>query len=47
MGYVNAALDDADVILFLVALEDKNDYPELIEMAQRANAPMLFIINKT
>ncbi len=47
MGYVNSALEDADVILFLVALEDKNDYPELIEMAQRANAPMLFIINKT
>jgi len=47
MGYVHTALNDADVILFLVALEDKNDYPELIEMAQRADAPVLFIINNT
>lgn len=47
MGYVHTALEDADVILFLVSLEDKNDYPELVEMALRANAPVLFIINKT
>lgn len=47
MGYVRTALDDADVILFMVALEDKNDYPELIEMAMRAEAPVIFLINKT
>lgn len=47
MGYVQTALEDADVILFMVALEDKNDYPQLIEMALRANAPVLFLINKT
>ena len=47
MGYVHSALDDADVILFLVALEDKNEYPELIEMAMRADAPLLFLVNKT
>ena len=47
MGYVKTALDDADVILFMVALEDKNDYPELIQMAQQAHAPMIFLINKT
>ena len=47
MGYVRTALEDADVILFMVALEDKNDYPELIEMAQKAEAPILFLINKT
>ncbi|WP_425392432.1 GTPase Era [Ekhidna sp.] len=47
MGYVRTALDDADVILFMVALEDKNEYPELIEMAQRAEAPVIFLINKT
>ena len=47
MGYVYSALEDADVIVFLVALEDKNDYPELIEMAQKVEAPMLFVINKT
>ena len=47
MGYVKTALEDADVILFMVALEDKNDYPQLIEMALHANAPVLFLINKT
>lgn len=47
MGYVRTALDDADVILFMVALEDKNEYPELIEMALQADAPVLFLINKT
>lgn len=47
MGYVRTALDDADVILFMVALEDKNEYPQLIEMAQNAEAPVIFLINKT
>lgn len=47
MGYVRTALDDADVILFMVALEDKNEYPELIDMALQAEAPVLFLINKT
>ncbi|MEQ8629401.1 GTPase Era [Ekhidna sp.] len=47
MGYVQTALDDADIILFMVALEDKNEYPELIEMAQKAQAPVIFLLNKT
>lgn len=47
MGFVRSALDDADVILLMVALEDKNDHPEVIEMVQRAGAPVIFIINKT
>lgn len=47
MGYVRTALDDADVILFMVALEDKNEYPELVEMALQSNAPVIFLINKT
>lgn len=46
MGYVRNALEDADIILFMVALEDKNDYPEIIRMALQTNAPVLFIINK-
>lgn len=46
MGYVRTALEDADIILFMVALEDKNDYPQLIEMAIDAEAPVIFIINK-
>ncbi len=47
MRYVKTALEDADVILFMVALEDKNEYPELIEMAQKSEVPVLFLINKT
>ena len=47
MGYVKTALEDADVILFMVALEDKNDYPQLVDMALKAKAPVLFLINKT
>lgn len=46
MGYVRTALDDADIILFMVALEDKNEYPELVEMALQAEAPVIFLINK-
>lgn len=46
MGYVHTALEDADVILFMVALEDKNDYPELVQMALQAQAPVIFLINK-
>lgn len=46
MGYVHTALDDADIILFMVALEDKDDYPELVQMALQAQAPVLFLINK-
>lgn len=47
MGYVKTALEDADIILFMVALEDKNEYPQLIEMALNAEAPVLFLVNKT
>ena len=46
MGYMKTALEDADVILFMTALEDKNDHPELVEMAMAAKAPVLFLINK-
>ncbi|GAB4238491.1 MAG: GTPase Era [Ekhidna sp.] len=47
MGYVRTALEDADVILFMVALEDKNAYPELVNMAMQSQAPVIFLINKT
>jgi len=47
MGYVREALEDADIILVMVALEDKNTYPEIINMAIKASAPTLFLINKT
>lgn len=47
MGYVKTALEDADIILFMVALEDKNEYPKLIEMVLKNEAPVLLLINKT
>ncbi|MEP5614066.1 MAG: GTPase Era [Cyclobacteriaceae bacterium] len=47
MGFVRNALQDADVILLMVALEDKNDHPEVIQMALQVGAPVLFLINKT
>lgn len=47
MGFVRNALEDADIILFMVALEDKNDHPEIIEMAIKTGVPIIFLINKT
>lgn len=46
MAYVNASLEDADLILYLVALEDKNEFPEMIEMAVRTGLPIIFLITK-
>jgi GTP-binding protein Era len=47
MGYVRSALEDADVIQLMVALEDKNDHPEVIEMAIKTGVPVIFVINTT
>lgn len=47
MGYVKEALEDADVILLMVAIEDKNTHPEVFEMALKTGQPCLFLINKT
>lgn len=47
MGFVQNALADADVILLMVALEDKNDHPEVIQMALEVGSPVIFLINKT
>ncbi len=46
MNCVRNALKDADVVLLMVALEDKNDYPELIAMVIKTGIPVIFIINK-
>lgn len=46
MNYVNASLEDADLILYLVSLEDKNDFPEMIELAVKTGIPLIFLINK-
>ncbi|XOV91080.1 MAG: GTPase Era [Bacteroidota bacterium] len=46
MKYVHASLDDADIILYVVELGNKNDEDEWIKLAQRTKVPMLFLINK-
>ena len=45
MSYVKVSLEDADVILLVVALEDKFEQ-DLFERFQRINTPILLVINK-
>lgn len=47
MGFVKKSLEDADVILYMVELGEKNDHQEWIDMARKTAIPMLFVINKT
>jgi GTP-binding protein Era len=46
MSYVKVSLDDADLILLVVALEDKYE-PELFDRFLRIQTPILLVINKT
>ncbi|HEY5745145.1 MAG TPA: GTPase Era [Chryseolinea sp.] len=45
MSYVKVSLEDADVILLVVALEDKFE-PELFERFLRITTPILLVMNK-
>ncbi|MBX2964680.1 MAG: GTPase Era [Cyclobacteriaceae bacterium] len=45
MNFVKVSLDDADLILLVVALEDKYE-PELFDRFKRIQTPVLLIINK-
>ncbi|MEQ8582795.1 MAG: GTPase Era [Marinoscillum sp.] len=47
MGFVKKSLEDADVILFMVELGEKNDHQEWIDMARRTEIPMIFVVNKS
>lgn len=47
MGFVKKSLEDADMILFMVELGEKNDHQEWIDMARRTGVPVLFVINKS
>lgn len=47
MGFVKKSLEDADIILYLVELGEKNTNPEWIELARQTGVPLLFVINKT
>lgn len=45
MNYVKVSLEDADLILLVVALEDKYE-PELFDRFQHIQTPILLVINK-
>jgi len=45
MSYVKVSLEDADLILLVVALEDKYE-PELFDRFQRIQTPVMLVINK-
>lgn len=47
MGFVKRSLEDADVILYMVELGEKNTHQEWIELAKSTGIPMLFVINKS
>lgn len=46
MGFVKKSLEDADIILFMVELGEKNDHESWIEMARQTEIPFIFAINK-
>ncbi len=46
MSYVNEALEDADIILFMVEVEDKSVSDVLIEKLRKLSVPILLLINK-
>lgn len=46
MNFVNESLQDADLIIYMVDLEEKADNLDIIEKVQRINIPVLFVMNK-
>lgn len=46
MGFVKKSLEDADIILFMVELGEKNDHEQWIQIAKQTKIPVLFLINK-
>lgn len=46
MGYLRLALEDADIILLMVSLGDKNVHSGVIDMVMSASVPVIFLINK-
>ncbi len=47
MGYVQAALEDADVILFVTDLAEKYEEDDFIEKLNRSSVPVILVMNKT
>ncbi len=46
MKFVYSSLEDADIILYVVELGDKNDQLDWIKLAQKAQVPTFFLLNK-
>lgn len=46
MSFVKRSLEDADVILYMVELGEKNDHNAWLEIARKEDTPILFVINK-
>lgn len=46
MGFVKKSLEDADVILYMVELGEKNTHQVWIDLAKSTELPILFLINK-
>ncbi len=46
MGFINSSLEDADVILFVADLYDKEMEQEMIDRVAKAEVPVILIINK-
>jgi GTP-binding protein Era len=47
MKFVKMSLEDADVILYMVELGEKNTNPEWLALAKASGVPIIFVINKT
>jgi len=46
MRYVESALEDADVILWVTDILEKHNEEQVIEMLKRASSPIILLINK-
>ncbi len=47
MNYVSYAVSDADVLVLMVATDEKHDEADLMAIAQKTDIPRILIINKT
>jgi GTP-binding protein Era len=46
MGYVSTALEDADIILFITALDEQYAEDPIVERLKRTNTPIILVVNK-
>lgn len=46
MKFVDSAIEDADIFLYITTMDDAEMHPEIIEKLHKSNLPVLLIINK-